>query len=101
MLLLLHLDFGRCADVDDGYAAGELRKALLELLFVVVGGGVLDLLLDLGDAVLDVFGLAGAVDDGRVVLVHLDGLGSTELGDGGVLELEAELLGDDFFSALK
>ena len=81
VLLLLHLDLGGRADVDDGDAAGELGQALLELLAVVVGGGVLDLGLDLGDAVLDVLLLAGAVDDGGVVLVDLDGLGGAELGD--------------------
>ena len=48
-----------------------------------------------GDAVGDVLLLAGAVDDGGVVLVHLDGLGGAELVHRGVLELEAELLGDD------
>ena len=35
-LLLLHLGFGRGADVDDGHATGELRETLLELLLVVV-----------------------------------------------------------------
>ena len=53
-LLLLHLDLGRGADLDHGDAAGELRNALLQLLLVVVGGGLLDLLLDLRDARLDV-----------------------------------------------
>ena len=96
MLLLLHLDFGRGADVDDGHAAGELGEALLELLAVVVAGGVFDLALDLADAVGDVLLLAGAVDDGGVVLVDLDGLRGAELVKGGVLELEAEFLGDDF-----
>jgi hypothetical protein len=42
-LLLLHLDLGRGADLDHGHAAGELGEALLELLAVVVAGGVLDL----------------------------------------------------------
>jgi hypothetical protein len=37
-LLLLHLDLGRGADLDDGHAAGQLRQALLQLLAVVVGG---------------------------------------------------------------
>jgi len=95
VLLLLHLDLGGRADVDDGDAAGELGQALLELLAVVVGGGVLDLLLDLADAISYVLLLAGAVDDGGVVLVDLDGLRGAELVEGGVLELEAELLGDD------
>jgi hypothetical protein len=43
-LLLLHLDLGGRADLDDADAAGQLGEALLELLAVVVRGGVLDLL---------------------------------------------------------
>ena len=46
-LLLLHLDLGRSADLDDGDAAGQLRQALLELLPVEIGGGGLDLGADL------------------------------------------------------
>ena len=46
-LLLLHLGLGRGTDVDDGDTADELREALLELLAVVVGGGLLDLVADL------------------------------------------------------
>ena len=37
-LLLLHLDFGRSADLDDGHAAGQLGQTLLQLLAVVIGG---------------------------------------------------------------
>ena len=43
VLALLDLDLGRAADLDHGDAAGELGKALLELLLVIVAGGVLDL----------------------------------------------------------
>src|SRR6185437_6296789 len=39
MLLLLHLRFGRGADLDDGDTARELGKTLLELLAVEVGVG--------------------------------------------------------------
>src|SRR5918995_721576 len=46
VLLLLELDLCRGADLDDGDAAGQLREALLELLAVVVRGGLLDLRLD-------------------------------------------------------
>jgi hypothetical protein len=53
VLLLLELDLGGRADLDDADAAGELGEALLELLAVVVGVGVLDLGLDLGDPTLD------------------------------------------------
>src|SRR5581483_8601741 len=71
-LLLLHLDLGRRADLDDGDAAGELRQPLLELLAVVVRGRLVDLRPDLLDAALNRFLLAGAGDDRRVVPVHLD-----------------------------
>ena len=54
-LLLLHLGLGRGADLDDGHAADELGQALLELLAVVVRGGVLDLRADLLDAAGDRF----------------------------------------------
>jgi hypothetical protein len=66
---LLHLDLGRAADADDRDAAGELGQTLLQLLAVVVRGGLLDLRLDLRDAGLDVGLLAGAVDDRGVFLV--------------------------------
>src|SRR5699024_6531352 len=65
-LLLLHLDLGRRADVDDRNAARELCEALLQLLPVVIGGRDLDLRLDGRNARLDVFLAAGAVDDGGV-----------------------------------
>ena len=68
-LLLLDFDLGRAADADHRDAAGELGQTLLQLLAVVVGGGLLDLRLDLADAGLDVRLLAGAVDDRGVFLV--------------------------------
>ncbi len=43
MLLLLHLDLGRRADVYHRNAAGKLRQPLLQLLAVIVGGRILDL----------------------------------------------------------
>ena len=93
-LLLLHLGLGGRADVDDRHAAGELGQPLLELLPVVVAGGLLDRDLDLADPALDVVGLALAVDDGGVVLVDHDPLGPAEILERGVLQLEADLLGD-------
>ena len=53
VLLLLELDLGRGADLDDGDATGQLRQPLLELLLVVVRGRVLDLGLDLAHPALD------------------------------------------------
>src|SRR5579862_3791752 len=93
-VLLLHLRLGRSADLDDGDAARQLREALLELLAVEVGVGVLDLGLQLLDAALDRLRVAGPVDDRRRVLVDDDATGVAELRELRVLELEAHLLGD-------
>src|SRR5690606_29762080 len=68
VLALLELDLGGRTRLDDGDAAGELGEALLELLAVVVRVGVLDLGADLLDAALDLLGVAGALDDGGLVL---------------------------------
>ena len=78
VLLLLDLDLGRAADADHRDAAGELGQTLLQLLLVVVRGGLLDLRLDLRDAALDVGLVAGAVDDRGVLLVDADPLGLAE-----------------------
>src|SRR5690606_36366372 len=71
-LLLLPLRLGRRADVGHRDAARELRAPLLELLAVVARGGLVDRDADLADAALDLLGVARAVDDRRVVLVHDD-----------------------------
>ena len=78
VLLLLDLDLGRAADADHRDAAGELGQTLLQLLLVVVRGGLLDLRLDLVDAGLDVLLLAGAVDDRGVLLLDAHPLGAAE-----------------------
>ena len=61
-----------------GDAAGQLGEALLELLAVVVGVGVVDLGLDLVDAALDVVLGAGALDDRGLVLGDDDLAGPAE-----------------------
>ena len=81
-------------DLDDGDAAGELGQALLELLAVEVRVGVLDFGFDLVDAALDRRGVTGAVDDRGRVLGDHHATGASELGELGVLELQAHLLGD-------
>src|SRR5207253_2743015 len=93
-LLLLHLRLGGRADVNDGDAAHQLGQALLQLLAVVVRGGVLFLRPDLLHPRLDVGLLAGAVDDGAVVLVDGDALGPAEVLERHRLQLHAEVLGD-------
>jgi hypothetical protein len=90
-LLLLHLDFGRGADLDDGHAAGQLRHALLQLFLVVVGGRVLDLLAHVLDARFDRRLFAVAVDDRRVFLAHFDLLRAAQVLERRVLELETQL----------
>src|SRR5205085_8074414 len=94
VLLLLDLDLGRAADADHRDAARELREPLLELLAIVIRGGFLDLLFDLADACLDVLLLAGAVDDRGLLLLDDDLLGAAEHLQGHILELDAEILGD-------
>jgi len=85
VLALLYLGLGGAADTDYCNAAGEFGQPLLQFFLVVVGGGLLDLRLDLIDARLDVGLLAGAVDDRGVLLVdhHLLGLVHTITFDNG------------------
>src|SRR6185437_1360515 len=94
VLLLLDLDLGRAADADYRNAAGELGQTLLELLTVVVRGGLLDLRLDLRHAALDVLLGAAAVDDRGVLLLDADALGLAEHLQCDVFELDAEVFGD-------
>src|SRR5215207_3064030 len=95
VLLLLELGLGCGTDLDDGDAAGQLGEPLLQLLAVEVRVGGLELGLDLVDAAPDRLRVTRAVDDGRVVLGDDDLAGPSQLVELGVLELEAELLGDD------
>ncbi len=95
MLLLLQLHLGGGADLDHRHAAGQLRQPLLELLAVVVGVGVVDLGLDLVDPTGHVGMVAGALDDGGLVLGDHDLAGLAEHVERDALELEPDLLGDD------
>ena len=92
--LFLHLGLGGCADVDDGDTAGQLGQALLQLLAIVVGGGLLDLAADLAHASLNLGGLATPLDHCRVFLVHHDALGAAKVAQLDGLELDPEVLGD-------
>ena len=66
----------------------------MQLLTVVVGRGLVDLGANLVDAPLDVALLAGAVDDGGVVLVDDHPFGTAQVVQRQVFELDAQLLGD-------
>ncbi|OPZ92203.1 MAG: hypothetical protein BWY73_00898 [candidate division TA06 bacterium ADurb.Bin417] len=93
-LPFLHVGLGRSAHVDHRDAAGQFRQAFLELLAVVVAVGLLDFLLDLVDAAGDVGGLAGALDNGGVLLVNHHPLGPSQHRQVNILQLEADILGD-------
>ena len=93
-LLLLHLGFRRCADVNDGDAARELGQALLELLPVIIARRLLNLATDLINSTLDVALLAFAFNDGRVLFINRDPFGSTEVFQLHVLEFNAEIFRD-------
>ena len=95
MLALLELDLGSRAGLDDGDAASELGEALLQLLAVVVGVGVLDLLADLAHAGVQHVLVASALDDGGLVLGDDDLAGAAQQLEVSVLEGEADGLGDD------
>src|SRR5262245_14956465 len=94
VLALLHLDFGGATDLDHRYATSQFGQPLLQLLTVVIGGGFLDLRLDLGNATLDLLLLAGAVDNRGVLLLHANALGLAEHVERDVLEFDAEVLAD-------
>src|SRR5207244_7117719 len=72
-----------------------LREALLELLAVVVGVRVLDLVADLLNATLHVGLGAGALDDRGLVLRDDDLARLAEQLQTNALELEADLFGHD------
>ena len=95
VLLLLQLDLGGRADLEHRNTAGQLGQTLLQLLTVVVGVGVLDLGTDLGDPTVDVGLVSGTLDNRGLVLGDGDLAGLTEQIETGVLQLEADLLGDD------
>src|SRR6202041_2801628 len=92
--LLFHLGFGCGADFDYGYATDQLGQPLLQLLAVVVAGGLFNLAANFFYAALNVTGLAFAFDDGGVVLVDGHFLGLAKVGELNVLELDAEVFGD-------
>src|SRR5205814_5896075 len=92
--LFLHFGFGRGANFDDGHAANQLRQPLLQLLAVVVAGGLVDLAANFFYAAFDLSMLALALDDGGVVLVDGDFLRLAKVADLNVLEFNPEIFSD-------
>src|SRR5258707_9094778 len=92
--LLFYFGFGCGADFDYGYATDQLRQPLLQLLAVVVAGGLIYLAANFFYAAFDFRVLAFAFDDGGVVFVDGDFLGLAEISNLNVLELNAEIFSD-------
>ncbi len=95
MLELLLLRLGSGSNLDDGYAADELGQTFLELLLVILRGGLFELCLDLGSALPDGFRISCALDDGGLFLGHADLLGTSKHGEISVFKLDADILGND------
>ncbi len=95
---LLHFRLSGAADAHDRHATGQLGQTLAELLAVVLALGLLHLLADLVDPLLDA-SLVGAVelgvDDGGVFLLHGHLFGGTQVLDLHVLELHAQIFADE------
>ena len=70
ILLLLHLYFAWCTDIEHGYTTGELSQTLLELLTIVVRGCIGNLSLDLCSTLTDGFLITCTVYDGCIILVY-------------------------------
>ena len=77
-----------------GDAADQLRQPLLQLLAVVVAGGLFDLAANFLHAAFDLRVLAFAFDDRGVVLVDGDLLGVAEVAHLHVLQLDAQIFRD-------
>jgi hypothetical protein len=93
-LLLLHFDLGGGTDLDHRNAPDQLGEPFLQLFAVVVRGRLFNLGANLLDPAFDVGLLSAAINDGRVVLVDGDPLGSAEVGERHVFQNFTELLGD-------
>src|SRR5690606_36946644 len=94
-LAFLQLRLRRRADLDDGYAAGQLRQPLLQLLAIEVGRRLFQLAADLSDTRVNVVIVACAVNDDRDLLGDANLTCRTELLNRSPLEVEAELFGND------
>src|SRR3954447_21616398 len=95
VLALLELHLGGGAGLDHRNTAGQLGQALLQLLAVVVGVAVLDLLPDLCDPARDGLAVSGTLDDRGLVLGDDDLAGAAQQRDVGGLQGEADLFADD------
>src|SRR5258708_2457785 len=92
--LFFHFGFGRRAYFDHGNAPNQFRQPLLQLLAVIVAGGLVDLAADFLYPAFDLRAFASALDEGGVVLVDGDFLGAAQIFHLDVLELDAQVFRD-------
>ena len=95
VLAFLQLHLGGGANLNHGHATGQLSQALMQLLAVVFGIGVLDLGADLVHPALDLVLGAGAFHDDGVILGHHNLAGAAQQRQVGGLQGQAHLLGND------
>ena len=95
VLAFLRLNLGCGTDLDDAHAAGQLSQALLELLAVPFGVHALNFAAQLLHAVLDGLRVAAAVHDGGVGLGHGHAACRTQVFQGDLRQVDAELAGHD------
>lgn len=67
----------------------------MQLLTIVVGRGLFDLLTDLGNTAFDHSGITHAIDDGGVLFGDDDTLGTTQIFQSRFFQLHAHFFGDD------
>ena len=93
--LLFHFDFSCRTNVNHSDTTGEFREAFLQFFAVVVRCCVFNLPTDLIDTSLDGFSRAFAFDDGGVIFVDNHAFGTTEVVQGDVFEVDAEVFRDN------
>ena len=94
VLLLFHFNFGSSANLDHSNTASQFGQTLLQLLTVVVGSGVFNLLADLVNAGFDVSLGASAVNNSGVILVDLNALGLTQVLQSSGFQAQANFFAD-------
>ena len=90
--LLFHLGLGRCADLDDSDAAGELRQPFLQLFTIVIGGSLLHLRPELLDSAFDALRFSRSINNCGVVFRNRDSPSAAK-----VRQLHVFKLGPHFF----
>ncbi len=93
-LSFLHLCLSGSADTDHRYAACQLGKSLLQLFPVKIRCRLVNLCLDLCDTALNFIFSAFSVHDNSIFFLNLNGFCTAKLIQGGLLQIESQLLAD-------